>query len=400
MFKDITLQSIFIGLLAAFVGFASSFAVVLQGLRGVGATEAEATSGLMAAAVAMGLCGIYVSLRTKMPISVAWSTPGAALLAVSGVVAGGYSDAIGAFMICAVLIILSGLWRPFGRAVEAIPGSLANAMLAGILLTLCLAPIKAIAFDPVLGLPILLAWIVGARINRFLGVPAALLAFVLVVVFGVDFPPGWQDGLAASVVPTPVFTMPTFSIGAALSIALPLFVVTTASQNVPGLAVLRANGFTPPTGRTLSATGLFSLLGAPFGNPATNLAAITAAMLAGEEADPDRGKRYVGTIACGVFYCLFGLFAGLTTAFVSLAPPILIEAVAGLALIGAFSAAAFAAFKVEADRPAAAITFLASASGIAILGVSGAFWGLLAGALMLALTRKPQAPSKPDEQDD
>lgn len=397
MLRDITPQSIFIGLLAAFVGFASSFAVVLQGLRGVGATEAEATSGLMAAALAMGLCGIYVSLRTKMPISVAWSTPGAALLAVSGAVAGGYSDAIGAFVICAVLMIFSGLWRPFGRLVESIPGSLANAMLAGILLTLCLAPIRAIAFDPVLGLPILLAWIVGARINRFLGVPAALLAFVLVVIFGVEFPPDWQQGLAASIVPQPIFTIPTFSVSAALGIALPLFVVTMASQNVPGLAVLKANGFTPPTGKTLSATGLFSLLGAPFGNPATNLAAITAAMLAGEEADPDRNKRYVGTVVCGVFYCLFGLFAGLTTAFVSLAPPILIEAVAGLALVSAFSAAAFGAFKVEADRPAAAITFLASASGIAILGVSGAFWGLLAGGLMLALTRKPKPQ---DELDD
>lgn len=388
MLRDITLQSVFIGLLAAFVGFASSFAVILQGLRGVGATEAEATSGLMAAAIAMGLCGIYLSLRTRLPVGVAWSTPGAALLAVSGAVAGGYSDAIGAFVICAFLIVLAGLWRPFGRAVEAIPGSLANAMLAGILVTLCLAPIRAIAFDPLLGLPILLAWIIGGRINRFLGVPAALLAFVLLVVFGVEFPPGWQQGLAAAIVPVPIFTVPTFSFGAALGIGLPLFVVTMASQNVPGIAVLKANGYAPPVGRSLTATGVFSALGAPFGNPATNLAAITAAMMAGEEADPDRNKRYVGALVAGIAYCLFGLFAGLTTAFVSLAPPILIEAVAGLALIGAFSAAAVAAFKNEVERPAAAITFLASASGIAILGVSGAFWGLLAGGLMLALTKR------------
>lgn len=399
MLKDITLQSVFIGLLAAFVGFASSFAVILQGLRGVGATEAEATSGLMAAALAMGLCGIYLSLRTRLPVGVAWSTPGAALLAVSGAVSGQYSDAIGAFIICALLIILAGLWRPFGRAVEAIPGSLANAMLAGILVTLCLAPIRAIAFDPLLGLPILLAWIIGGRINRFLGVPAALLAFILVVVFGVEFPPGWQEGLVASIVPAPIFTMPTFSFGTALGIGLPLFVVTMASQNVPGIAVLKANGYAPPVGKNLTATGVFSALAAPFGNPATNFAAVTAAMLAGEEADPDRNKRYVGALVSGIAYCVFGLFAGLTTAFVSLAPPILIEAVAGLALIGAFSAAAVAAFKNERERPAAAITFLASASGIAILGVSGAFWGLLAGGLMLALLRKP-AKTPDDNEDD
>lgn len=388
MLRDLTLQSVFIGLLAAFVGFASSFAVILQGLRGVGATEAQATSGLMVAALAMGICGIVLSLRTRMPVSVAWTTPGAALLAISGAVAGGYSDAIGAFLICGALITLCGLWRPFGRAVEAIPGSLANAMLAGILLTLCLAPIKAIAFDPLLGLPILLSWIIASRVNRLLGVPCALIAFALVVVVGVDFPPDWQAGLTASLVPQAVFTMPTFSLSALLSIALPLFIVTMASQNVPGIAVLKANGYAPSTRFSLSMTGLFSMLGAPFGNPATNLAAITAAMLSGEEADRDRNKRYMGAVVGGIGYCLFGLFAGVTTAFVSLAPSILIEAVAGLALISAFTAAALNAFKVEAERPAAAIAFLSAASGVSILGVSGAFWGLLAGGLMLALLKR------------
>ncbi len=387
MLRDLNPQALFIGLLAAFVGFASSFAVVLAGLSAVGASEAEATSGLLASAVAMGICGVVLSLRTRMPISAAWTTPGAALLAGSGAVASGFSDAVGAFLICGALIVLSGLWRPFGRAVEAIPGSLANAMLAGILLTLCLAPIKAIAFDPLLGLPILLAWIVGSRINRFLGVPAALLAFVLVVAFGVDFPDGWRDGLMASIAPEPLLIVPSFSFAAVLGIALPLFIVTTASQNVPGIAVLKANGYTPKTGSMLTVTGFFSLLSAPFGGVATNLAAITAAMLAGDDAGPDRDTRYMGAVVCGIAYCLFGLFAGVTIAFVSLAPSILIEAVAGLALISAFSAAAVNAFKVEEDRPAAAVTFLAAASGISVLGVSGAFWGLLAGGLMLLLAR-------------
>ncbi len=388
MLRDLTPQAVFIGLLAAFVGFASSFAVVLAGLRAVGATEAEAASGLMASAIAMGLCGVVVSLRTKQPVSVAWTTPGAALLAGSASVAGGFSDAVGAFLICGGLIVLSGLWRPFGRAVEAIPGSLANAMLAGILLVLCLAPFRAIAFDPLLGLPILVAWIIGGRINRFLGVPAALLAFILVVVFGVEFPPDWQAGIAASLLPAPVVIVPTFSLSALFGMALPLFIVTMASQNVPGLAVLKANGYTTKTGPLLTATGIFSVLSAPFAGISSNLAAITAAMLAGEEAGPDSDKRYWGTVVCGVAYCLFGLFAGVVIAFVSLAPSILIEAVAGLALISAFGAAALNAFKVEEERPAAAVTFLAAASGMTILGISGAFWGLIAGGIMLALAKR------------
>ena len=387
MLRDASAQSVFIGFLAAFVGFASSFAVVLAGLTAVGASEAQAASGLLASAVAMGLCGVVLSLRTRMPISAAWTTPGAALLAGSGAIAGGFTDAIGAFLICAVLIVFSGLWRPFGRAVESIPGSLANAMLAGILLVLCLAPIKAIAFDPWLGLPILLAWIIGSRIHRFLGVPAALVAFVLVVIFGVEFPTGWQESLNQSLVPELALVAPTFSVSALLGIALPLFIVTMASQNVPGLAVLKANGYTPKTGPILATTGVFSFLAAPFGGVATNLAAITAAMLAGEEAGANRDARYVGAVVCGVVYCVFGLFAGVVIAFVSLAPSVLIEAVAGLALIGAFTAVAMNAIKVEEERPAAAITFLAAASGISILGVSGAFWGLLAGGLMLVLMR-------------
>lgn len=385
--RDLTPQSLFIGALAAMVGFTSSFAVVLQGLRGVGASEAEAASGLMFASLTMGLCGIVLSLRTKMPVSVAWSTPGAALLAGSVATSGGFSDAVGAFMICGMLIVITGLWKPFERAVAAIPGPLANALLCGVLLSLCLAPFKAIAFDPLLGVPILLAWIIGGRINRFLAVPAALAAFCLVVLIGVDFPADWSDRLGQAVVPAPVLVVPGFSMEALFGIALPLFIVTMASQNIPGIAVLKANGYEPKVAPLLRTTGVFSVLGAPFGAHAVNLAAITAAMLAGEEAGPDRSKRYLAAIICGIGYILFGLFAGLTTAFVSLAPSILIEAVAGLALFAAFSASAVGAFTDVDTRPAAAVTFLAAASGMSVFGISGAFWGLIGGALMLYLTR-------------
>lgn len=385
MLRELTFPSIFMGLLAAFVGFASSFAVVLQGFTSVGASEAEAASGLMAAAIAMGVCGIALSVATRMPASVAWSTPGAALLATGVAVEGGFAAAVGAFILCGVLIVLCGLWRPFARFVSAIPKPLANAMLAGILLSLCIAPFKAIAFDPLLGLPILVAWVIGSRLHRFLGIPAALLAFVLVVVFGVPFPEGWQDRLGAAIIPQPVLIAPIFSVEAFLGIALPLFVVTMASQNLPGFAVLQANGYEVKPGPALTMTGLFSVLGAPFGGHSVNLAAITAAMLAGEDAGKNPDHRYWATIVCGIGYILFGLFAGLTTAFVTLAPGVLIAAVAGLALIPAFCASAIAAFSEEETRAAAAVTFLASASGMSLFGISGAFWGLLAGGVMVAL---------------
>ena len=391
--RNLSFQSLFMGLLAGFVGFASSFAVVLQGLKAVGASDAQAGSGMMAAAISMGLCGILLSWRTKMPVSVAWSTPGAALLAISATQTGSFESAVGAFVVCGLLIVICGLWKPFGLLVAAIPTPLASAMLAGILLTLCLAPFKAIAFNPSLGLPIVLAWVVGGQINRYLGVPAALLAFALVLVFGVPFPEGWQEQIASALLPQPVFVVPEFSWSPIIGIGLPLFIVTMASQNIPGLAVLRANGYEPKSRPLLVTTGVFSIIGAFIGAHAVNLAAITAAMLAGEDSDPDRNKRYMASIVSGFAYILFGLFAGVTVAFLSLAPAVLIEAVAGLALISAFSASALAAFSDEKMRPAAAVTFLASASNLSLFGISGAFWGLLAGGAMLGLSRVLQRKS-------
>lgn len=393
MLRDISPQNLFMGILAAFVGSASSFAVVLQGLGAVGATPDQAASGLMALSVTMGLCSIYLSLRTRMPISIAWSTPGAALLATSGAIDGGFAVAVGAFIICAILIIICGIWKPLGRAVAAIPAPLANAMLAGVLLGLCLAPIKAVAFNPLLGLPIVIAWLVVGRINRLFAVPAALLAFIIVMVIGVNFPENTLGSLGGAIVPPVEFVMPEFTLAGLVGIALPLFIVTMASQNIPGTAVLRANNYDTPPGPLFATTGFFSLLAAPFGGHAVNLAAIIAALCAGEDAHPDPKKRYWAAAFGGVFYILFGLLAGLVTAFVSLAPSILIEAVAGLALIGAFSGSVVAAFKDDDAREAAAVTFLVTAAGLSFFGVAGAFWGLLAGGLIHFLThlRKDKA---------
>ena len=391
MFKDFSLQALFMGCLTAFVGFASSFAVVLQGLKAVGATDFEAASGLMALSVSMGLCAIVLSVTTRLPVSIAWSTPGAALLATTGVIEGGFPAAVGAFIICAAFIIIAGLFRPLGRAVASIPAPLANAMLSGVIIGLCFAPIKAIGFNPALGLPIILAWIVVGAFKRLFAVPAALAAFVLVMIFGVDIPAGAFDALAQSLTPPMEWVTPSFSLHAVVSIALPLFIVTMASQNIPGIAVLKVNHYDPQPGPLFATTGLFSLLSAPFGGHAVNLAAITAAMCAGEDAHPDPKRRYWAAIIGGVGYIILGLLAGVVTAFVALAPPILIQAVAGLALVGAFSGSAVAAFKEPETREAAAITFLVTASGLSFAGISGAFWGLLGGGLMLALQRAVMA---------
>lgn len=388
MLRDFSLQSLFMGLLTAFVGFASSFAVVLHGLQGVGATEAQAASGLMALCIALGLCAIVLSAVTRLPVAIAWSTPGAALLASSGPIEGGLAAAVAGFLICAALVVIAGLWKPLGRAVAAIPVSLANAMLAGVLIGLCFAPVKAVGDMPLLGLPIVLAWAIVGSFKRLLAVPAALLAFVLVLAFGVDMPADSLSRLSATLVPQAEWITPVFNLASLVSIGLPLFIVTMASQNIPGIAVLKVNGYEPSPGPLFATTGVFSLLSAPFGGHAVNLAAITAAMCAGEDSHRDPARRYWSALVSGVCYVvILGPFAATVTAFVSLAPPILIQAVAGLALIGAFAGSAMAAFKEQDNREAAAVTFLVTASGISFAGISGAFWGLLAGGLMLALAR-------------
>ncbi len=387
MLKEFSLQSLFMGCLTAFVGFASSFAVIIQGLKGVGATDLEAGSGLMALSVSMGVCAIVLSLATRLPISIAWSTPGGALLATTGAVVGGFPAAVGAFIVCASLIVIAGLFKPLGRAVAAIPAPLANAMLSGVIIGLCFAPVKAISADLWLGLPIVVAWVVIGSFKRLFAVPAALVAFVLVLVFGVDIPPDAFAALSKSLAPPVEFVLPVFNWQALVSIALPLFIVTMASQNIPGIAVLKVNRYEPDPGPLFAATGLFSLFSAPFGGHAVNLAAITAAMCAGEDAHPDPKRRYWAAVIGGLGYVIFGLLAGVVTAFVALAPPILIQAVAGLALIGAFSGSAVAAFQAPETREAAALTFLITASGVSFGGISGAFWGLLAGGAMLALQR-------------
>lgn len=387
MLKDISPQAVSAGLLSAFVGFASSFAVIVQGLNAVGASQAQAASGLMALSISMGLCAIWLSLRTRLPISIAWSTPGGALLATTGAVEGGFSAAVGAFLVSGLLIVLAGSWPRLGRWVAAIPPALANAMLAGVLLGLCLAPVRAVAEMPLAGLAIVVTWAVVAKFRRLYAVPAAVIVTLGLIAVTASVSP---DSLG-SIWPDPVPVTPAFSLAALIGIALPLFIVTMASQNIPGMAVLHANDYRPEAGPLFRATGLFSIAAAPFGGHAVNLAAITAALCAGPDAHPDPAKRYWAAVIAGVFYVIFGLFAAAATAFISASPPVLIQAVAGLALLGAFGSALMAALADARDREAAVITFLVTGSGLGFFGISGAFWGLIAGGAVLALTRWKRA---------
>ncbi len=376
-----TRHTLFAGILAAFVGFTSSFAVVLNGLTAVGASPAQAASGLMALSVGMGFCAILLSLWYREPISIAWSTPGGALLASSAMPEGGFPAAVGAFLMSGMLIVIAGLWRPLGRAVAAIPSSLANAMLAGVLLNLCLAPTRAVAITPALALPIIVTWAVVWRFWRLYAVPAAVAVTVgLLAIHG-------TASQAVEWLAEPVVVVPVWSTSAMIGLAVPLFLVTMASQNIPGMAVLAVNGYTPPAGPLFQVTGLFTLLAAPFGGHAINLAAITAALCAGPDAHPDPSRRYWAAVTAGATYVVFGLLAGVATSLIAVSPPVLIEAIAGLALLGALGGALMGAVHETDGREAAAVTFLVTASGLSFFGVSGAFWGLLAGGAMRGLTR-------------
>jgi benzoate membrane transport protein len=385
MLKDFSVSALTMGLLTAFVGFISSFAVITQGIAAMGATGPQQASALLAVCVAQSVLAIFFSIRHRMPIMMAWSTPGGALLATTGAIEGGFPAAVGAFVLCGLLITVSGLVRPLGRAIQMIPSALANAMLAGILLGLCLAPVKAVAFDAALGLPIVLAWMVVVSRWRLWAVPAALGAFILVLIFGVDLPDDALAQIGAAIHPDLIFVSPEFTWHGFVSVALPLFIVTMASQNIPGIAILKAHHYEPPPGPLFASTGVFSAICALFGSVPVNMAAITAAMCASEDAHPDPARRYWAALVGGVAYIVLGLTAGGIIAFVSLAPPILLQAVAGLGLIGAFSNAAFGAYRDPESREAAAITFLVTASGTTFAGISGAFWGLLAGGLMMML---------------
>lgn len=379
------LQPIIAGIIGALTGFASSFALVIAGLLAVGASPAEAASGLLALCIGQAFLAGLLSWRFRLPLSFAWSTPGAALLVAAEGTTGSYGAAIGAFIVCGLLILVSGLWPWLGRAMTRIPMPLAGAMLAGILFPICIAPVTAVLQEPLLAAPVIIVWLLLVRWLPRWAVPAAMLVAIIGVV--VSAGSEWMSG--ATLTPGLTVTLPQFDPLVIVSLGVPLYIVTMAGQNVPGFAVLSTLGYRGVPARTmLAATGAATALTAPFGGYALNLAAITAALMAGPDSHPDPARRWVAPIAGGVTYVVLGLGAGVATALVSAAPPILIIAVAGLALFGAFASGLVSAFEAPETRLTAAVTLIVVASGVVVLGIGSAFWGLLVGALVMLVTHR------------
>lgn len=373
-------RPILAGVVTALVGFTGAFAVVLTGLSAVGADAAQAASGLLAVSITMGLACIVLAWRYRMPITAAWSTPGAALLATSGAVDGGWPAAVGAFLVTAVLILLTALWPALGTLIARIPPSIAQAMLAGVLLPLCLAPIQGLVANPWGVAPVLLTWLVFARLAPRWAVPFAFVTAAVVVAVSLTQAGSPVD--PALLLPRIELTMPVFTVGGLVGIALPLFIVTMASQNVPGIAIMRSFGYEVPWRPAMLVTGLGTALGAPAGGHAINLAAISAALAASPDADPDPKRRWVAGVSTGVSYLVLGGFSAAFAALVVLAPDAVIPAVAGLALFAAFGSAVQQAIDDPGERMPAVVTFLVAASGISVLGASAAFWALVAGLVV------------------
>ena len=382
MLKHLSLSALVAGFVAVLVGFTSSVVIVFQAAAAFGATPAQTASWIWALGLGMGLTSLGLSVWYRQPVLTAWSTPGAALLVTAG--AGVPMDqAVGAFMVCALLITLAGATGWFARVMDRIPVSLASALLAGVLARFAFDAFASAQRELVLVLTMFAVYLLGRRWWPRYAVPGVLIAGIAVAAVKGQLHFGdvqWQ-------LATPVFTMPAFSLAATIGIALPLFVVTMASQNLPGVAAQRAAGYDTPVSPVITTTGVASLLLAPFGGYALNLAAITAAICMGREAHEDPKQRWLASAAAGVFYIVVGLLGGAVVGLIAAFPKELVLAVAGLALLGTIGNGLAAAMKDEGQREAALITFVVTASGLTLWGVGAAFWGVVAGVLALAVQR-------------
>lgn len=384
-FKDLSPSAFTAGFVAVLVGFTSSVAIVFQAALAFNATPEIITSWMWALGVGMGLCSLLPSLWLKQPVMVAWSTPGAAVLATVGL-AGGFNmnEAVGAFMISAVLITLCGATGWFERVMNRIPMGIASALLAGVLARFGLQGFLAVQTALPLVLVMFATYLIARRWLALYAVPITLLVAIVFVTLTQGF-----TGAAVSFeLAMPIFITPSFSWAAAISLALPLFVVTMASQNLPGVAAIQAAGYGGktdgiPISKLITLTGLATLVLAPFGAFALGLSAITAALCMGKDAHPDPAKRYTASTVCGALYLAVGVFGAAITGVLSSFPKELIAAIAGLALLGTIGNALATAVKDESHREASLITFLVTLSGLQIAGVGSAFWGVVAGALAL-----------------
>jgi benzoate membrane transport protein len=404
-FRDWSASTVTAGFVAVLVGFTSSVAIVFQAALAFQATPGQIASWMWALGIGMGLCTLVPSLWLRKPVMVAWSTPGAAVLATAGL-AGGFSmsEAIGAFMVCAALITLCGVTGWFERVMNHLPLAIASGLLAGVLARFGLQAFTAAQTNLPLVLVMLGTYLVGRRLVPRYCVPLTLLFAIFYVALAQGFK--WAGG--GFELAMPVFVAPSFTLQAAISLALPLFVVTMASQNLPGVAAIQAAGFArapgQPNGEGIPISGIITLTGlatlalAPFGAFALNLSAITAAICMGREAHPDPDRRYTAAVSCGALYVVIGIFGAAITGALTAFPKELIAAIAGLALLGTIGSALATALRDELHREAALITFLVTLSGVVIGGVGSAFWGVVAGALALLVQQVGKsrfAPPRP-----
>lgn len=368
------------GTVASVTGVAASTAIFLSACVAIGATKEQSVSMVALLLVFYGALSIVLSWRFKMPLSIVWSTPGAALLAGSSVSGIGFDNAMGGILVCGALLALTGLWPKLGDLVSAIPKSIASAMLAGVIFSFCVAPFAASAEYPLLVLPVIATWLVLYWLAPIWASPVAIvLAFTLI---------GFNQGLSVSAADwlvTVGFVQPSFNLASIFTIALPLYLVTMAAQNVPGIAIMKSYGYQVPFRAVLTTTGIGTVFAAFLGGFVMNLAAITAALNANEQAHKDPAKRWIASVSGGVVYWIFAAFTGIAVAFVYQTPRDLLLAASGLALLPTIINAFNVMVETAKERLPAVITFLVASSGISFFSVGAAFWAIVVGLAVIQL---------------
>ncbi len=388
MLKDLSLSAVIAGFVSVLVGFTSSVALIFQATQNLHATPEQAASWIWAIGIGMGVPTILFSLLTRKPILIAWSTPGVVVIAAAAAVKTGtpltMAQAIGCFLFSGALIAIAGFSGGFEKIMKKLPMALASALLAGVLARFALDAFGAIPGNPPLVLSMIAAYVLGRRFWPRVNVPVILLLGVAIVAaqkkFHLESVP-WT-------LTSPVWMAPEFSAGALVGVGIPLFIVTMASQNLPGIAAIRVAGYEAPVSPIVGWTGVATFLLAPFGAFGINLAAITAAIVLGPEAHPDPARRYWAPVFSGVFYLLIGLFGATVAALFAAFPPELVKAIGGLALLATIANALAAALEKEHCREASVMTFFVTLSGVTLLGIGSAFWGIVAGGVVLALAKR------------
>ena len=366
------------GFVATLVGFTSTIALIFHAARSLGATPEQVTSWVLALGVGMGLASIGLSVWTRIPVLITWSTPGAAVIA-SAATGVSLAEAVGAFLVCGVLMWLSGATGWFERIMNRIPLALASSLLAGILAKFALMSFAAATPHPLLIISMLMIYLVGKRLWARYAVLGVLIGGTAVAASQ-----GLLDTRQMSLqFATPAWVTPAWSWQAVLGMGLPLFIVTMASQAVPGVSAIRVSGYQPPVSPLMSWSGITTVLLAPFGGYAFNLAAITAAIVLNPHAHAQPGKRYTAAVWAGLFFIAMGLLGGAVAGLLAAFPPALIMGVAGLALLGTIANGLATSLADPRTREAAIVTFLVTLSGVVLLGVGSAFWGLVAGGVTL-----------------